>query len=92
MEWGLVSIKVDGCGAEKNVSKYAELLNATGTPVLLENWHNGSPKRDASGKGDCPMHLFRTSKDIRPTFGSILGNLGTVDKFNSQGLTGPGCW
>jgi hypothetical protein len=60
--------------------------------VLLENCHCGTPKRAADGKVQCDMNLFRTSGDIRPTYGSILTNLRTVDKFNKEGLTGPGCW
>lgn len=38
------------------------------------------------------MHMFRTSEDIRPTYGRILSNLATVRKYNEGGLTGPGCW
>merc|ERR1719498_378306 len=38
------------------------------------------------------MNLFRTSGDIRPTYGSILNNLNSVRKYNEDGLTGPGCW
>lgn len=40
----------------------------------------------------CPMHLFRTSADIRPTYGAVISNLITVDQYNSVNLTGPGCW
>ena len=38
------------------------------------------------------MHLFRTGPDARPTYGNILTNLLTMQQFNGQGLTGPGCW
>ena len=38
------------------------------------------------------MHLFRSSKDIRPSYGAIITNLLTVDTYNSANLTGPGCW
>ena len=54
------------------------------------NCHRGTPTRGADGSVRCDMNLFRTSKDIRPTFGSIVSNLLTVDKFNAAGLTGPG--
>ena len=98
-------------GTEGNVSLFAELLNRSGVPVLLEcvapfvlvhpqisrrrrapdrNCHRGTPTRGADGSVRCDMNLFRTSKDIRPTFGSIVSNLLTVDKFNAAGLTGPG--
>ena len=90
---GFGSLKVDGCGPLGNVSDFAARLNASGTPVLIENCHNGRPTRDAAtGAVRCDMHLFRTSADIRPTFGSVLANLLTVDEPNRQGLTGPGCW
>lgn len=29
---------------------------------------------------------------IRPTYGAIITNLLTVDRFNAGGLTSPGCW
>ena len=104
-------------GTEGNVSLFAELLNRSGVPVLLEcvsrapfvttlvgahkshadvagppdrNCHRGTPTRAADGSVRCDMNLFRTSKDIRPTFGSIVSNLLTVAKFNAAGLTGPG--
>ena len=102
-------------GTEGNVSLFAELLNRSGVPVLLEcdstapfvlvhahtshadvagppdrNCHRGTPTRAADGSVRCDMNLFRTSKDIRPTFGSIVSNLLTVAKYNAAGLTGPG--
>ena len=105
--------QVDSCGTEKNISLFADLLNASGVPVLLENCHEGAPTRMGDGsvspsarlscypplhphppsspllkhllKGEggcsrmtvsptarsvrCDMNLFRTSKDIRPTYG-----------------------
>lgn len=65
--YGFAGFKVDGCGSQKNFSRYAPLFNATGKPVLLENCHNGRPTAPGGGEDVCPMHLFRTSKDIRPT-------------------------
>lgn len=35
---------------------------------------------------------FRSSTDIRPTFGSILINLESVPTYNGNHLTGHGCW
>ena len=69
LAYGFASLKVDGCGAQKNFSEYAPLFNASGTRVLLENCHEGRPKRESDGTLNCPMHLFRTSADIRPTYG-----------------------
>lgn len=95
IDFGFESIKLDGCGIQKNITRYAALFNATGQRVLLENCHNGNPTyptRDFSGKVDCPMNLFRSSTDIRPTFGSMLINLRSTSAYNGKGLTGPGCW
>ena len=58
----------------------------------LAHSDQGHPERRADGSVACPMHLFRTSKDIRPTYGAIITNLLTADQFNRGGLTGPGCW
>lgn len=69
LDFGFASIKVDGCGAQHSVKEYSDLFNKTETKVLIENCHEGTPSRSASGV-ECPMHLFRTSDDIRPTYGA----------------------
>ena len=96
LEFGFDSIKLDGCGVEKNMTLFASLFNATGKHVMLENCHNGNPtyptRNRHTGSVDCPMNFFRSSTDIRPTFGSILINLMSTISYNSQDLTGPGCW
>lgn len=98
LEYGFGSIKLDGCGVEKDVELFAKLFNATAIPILIENCHNGNstvhfPHRDpTTGELQCPMNFFRSSTDIRPTFGSILINLRTASDYNRQNLTGPGCW
>eukprot|EP00456_Euglypha_rotunda_P047149 TRINITY_DN37590_c0_g1_i2.p1 TRINITY_DN37590_c0_g1~~TRINITY_DN37590_c0_g1_i2.p1 ORF type:complete len:269 (-),score=49.48 TRINITY_DN37590_c0_g1_i2:11-739(-) len=80
-------VKLDGCGGEKNVSLWAQLLNDTGRPVLIENCHNG-PNEPTPGW--CPFNYFRTSDDIRPTYASVANNLQSVRPWVN--LTGPGCW
>jgi hypothetical protein len=95
LDFGFESIKLDGCGIERNVTHYAHLFNKTGHRVLIENCHNGAPTypaRGPTGEVDCPMNLFRSSTDIRPTFGSVLINLNSTRAYNGAGLTGPGCW
>ena len=96
LDFGFESIKLDGCGIQKNVTHYAALFNATGKRVLIEDCHNGNPTyptRDAAtGAVDCPMNFFRSSADIRPTYGSMLINLRSTSAYNGANLTGPGCW
>lgn len=91
IDFGFESIKLDGCGVERNVTLFAELLNQTGKPVMIENCHNGNPTYPES-RDNCPFNFFRSSTDIRPTLGSILINLRTVQAYNAPKITGPGCW
>ena len=88
--FGFGSVKMDRAGPIKNATLLAELYNHTGRRVLIEN--NNAVSHMVDGKVQCPMHLFRTSGDARPTFGSVLSNLLSVNKYNIKGLTGPGCW
>ena len=93
LDFGFESIKLDGCGVEHGISQWAELFNATGKAVMIENCGNGpKPRMDSSGKLICPMNFFRVSDDIRPTFGSVLNNLQATRAYNEKNLTGPGCW
>ena len=34
---GFDGVKLDGCGAQRNMTKYAELMAATGRSFLIEN-------------------------------------------------------
>jgi alpha-galactosidase len=40
----------------------------------------------------CPYHLYRSSTDILPHFGSILVNLNTIPALADAHLSQPGCW
>ena len=41
----------------------------------------------------CPYSLFRTSRDIRPNWGSVINNLATVVHFlGPSPLSRPSCW
>jgi len=94
VEYGFTGVKIDGCSAEKNISLWAELLNATGQPVLIENCHNG-PEPQKGDANYCPFHMFRTSSDNRPTFGTVLHNLQSILPFTNRTVypaIGPGCW
>lgn len=40
----------------------------------------------------CPFHMYRSSNDIRPQWGSILSNLQTIPPLAAANLSRPGCW
>ena len=50
------------------------------------------PYFDAHGELQCPYHLYRSSTDIVPVFGSILVNLNTIPALADAHLSQPGCW
>lgn len=87
--YGFDAIKLDGCGSQYNLDLWHQLLNETGKPVTIENCHWGR----TVPKGDwCPWHIFRTSGDVRASYGSVVGNLLTTVAWAQRGLSRPGCW
>ena len=40
-EYGFDGVKLDGCGAQRNMTLYAQLMKATGKSYLIENCHWG---------------------------------------------------
>jgi alpha-galactosidase len=53
-EYGFDGLKLDGCGQFRNLTWWAELVNKTGRPVLLENCHWGETiPGDTKGDGPC---------------------------------------
>ena len=74
VEYGFDGAKVDGCGPDPNITRWAELLNATGLPLVLENCNDGA-SRPGVGVGPghfCPFNTFRTTEDIAPQFLSAM--------------------
>jgi alpha-galactosidase len=106
--WGFDGVKLDGCGRQENIQLWYDLFNWTlsntpgGKPMLLENCHNGprtgSPAAQspfgpfAPTRDWCPFHMYRSSNDIRPQWGSILSNLQTIPPLAEANLSRPGCW
>lgn len=81
-------VKIDNCGPAHNVTRWAELFNASGRPMRIESCHTFHPNHGtpsgwpnfpvwdpatSGGNQTCPMNLYRTGGDISPSFGSILG-------------------
>ena len=95
IDFGFDGIKLDACGEFQNLSYFAELMNATGKPILVEDCHWGQDGPGDWGDGGhlnqgpnrvpqekwCPFNFFRTSMDIKGTFESIMLNLQTVIKY-----------
>lgn len=89
MAYGFDSIKLDGCGAQRDLQLYADLFNATGKSILIENCHWGGTVPNATW---CPWNYFRTSGDISASYDSVVGNLQTTIQWAKSGLSKPGCW
>eukprot|EP00602_Paraphysomonas_sp_CaronLab_P000574 CAMPEP_0185023338 /NCGR_PEP_ID=MMETSP1103-20130426/6019_1 /TAXON_ID=36769 /ORGANISM="Paraphysomonas bandaiensis, Strain Caron Lab Isolate" /LENGTH=434 /DNA_ID=CAMNT_0027555893 /DNA_START=39 /DNA_END=1343 /DNA_ORIENTATION=+ len=86
---GFDSVKLDGCGAQLDLDKWADLIEKTGHSILIENchWGNTVPTSDW-----CPWNYYRTSGDIRASYDAVLSNLMTTIPFAMDGLSTPGCW
>lgn len=102
-DYGFDGVKLDGCGQFRNLTWWANLLNATGRQILIENCHwGGTVPGQTSGDGpcagttevsDCPYNFFRTSSDIRANWGSMHKNLLSTRKFQGDvPLSRPGSW
>jgi len=101
--WGFDAVKIDSCGAQRNMTLYNMLINATGKALEVENCHQGHNFTDGGnpgqmGPGWCPYNLFRTSNDITNLWDRVMSNLMTVVPFlmdapnSSSPLSRPGCW
>jgi len=102
---GFDEVKIDSCGAQKNLTLYDALLRASGRRLIVENCHQGkdwgqldSGNPEQMGEGWCPYHLFRTSGDIVNLWDRVMSNLLSVlpflaDRPGGRGPTSrPGCW
>ena len=88
------SVKYDGCGAaDGNLTFYGTLLNnsAKAANMIMENCNNDNGPDGNTPLDQLPFHLYRTSYDIRPTYGSIVSNAQTVFG-NTAAVSGPSCW
>lgn len=106
--WGFDGVKIDSCGAQKNMTLYYELFNQSGMALSIENCHQGRNITDGGdpgqmGPGWCPYNIFRTSGDIVNLWDRVMSNLMTVEPFLSpdkkhndtnvtRPVSGPGCW
>jgi len=87
--FGFDGIKLDGCGRQLDLDKWANLINKTGRAVMIENCHWGNTVPTETW---CPWNFFRTSGDVRASYGSVVGNLLTTVQWAQKNLSRPGCW
>jgi alpha-galactosidase len=87
--WGFDAVKLDGCGQERDLDLWANLIASHGKAVEIENCHWGGTIPNATW---CPFNFYRTSGDVRANFASIMGNLATVPPLAAKNLSTPGCW
>eukprot|EP00931_Biecheleriopsis_adriatica_P102882 TRINITY_DN77790_c0_g1_i1.p1 TRINITY_DN77790_c0_g1~~TRINITY_DN77790_c0_g1_i1.p1 ORF type:complete len:457 (+),score=78.45 TRINITY_DN77790_c0_g1_i1:29-1372(+) len=88
-EFGFDAVKLDGCGKQLDLDLWSKLLNGTGKVIMIENCHWGGTVPNETW---CPWNFFRTSGDVRASYGSVVGNLLTTVQWAQKGLSKPGCW
>ena len=93
--WGFDGVKIDSCGADKNMTRYGELFNQSGRALLIENCHQGQNITDGGNPdqmfpGWCPYTSFRTSGDIDNIWDRVMSNLMTVAPFLEERGAGGG--
>jgi hypothetical protein len=86
--FGFDAVKFDGCGAQRNNTRYAELMVATGKNYSIENCHWGRNGNIGCSENDdgsacpsddwCPFNWYRSSTDINSSPDSWFFNLQTV--------------
>lgn len=101
-DYGFDGVKIDGCGAQVNMTFYAELMKQSGKNYTIENCHwgkcgpfqNNPDGSSCPTETWCPMNQYRTSGDINASPKSWFNNLQTARKFleNDPPLSRPGCW
>ena len=86
--------KFDNCGGQRNLTKYAELMKASGKNYSIENCHWGQCLTDDASSCPsqdwCPFNWFRSSNDINSDQLSWFENLQTMIRFSD--VSQPSCW
>lgn len=90
VDYGFSSLKIDGCGNEKNLTLWDKYLTKfSKKPILVEHCDKNDP---LLGQGCPTYHFYRTSVDIRNNYASIMHNLGTIEAYRATNSSYPGCW
>jgi hypothetical protein len=64
MEYGFDGLKLDSCSQFNNLTRWNELINASGKPILLENCHQGG-LAPGSGQWQTYVKLSNSSYEHR---------------------------
>ena len=89
VRYGFDAIKVDEGGTCKNHTRFIELINATGTPIMQLYSH--APKTNETF---CPCNMHGVSGDIKPFWKDVarcLHDMIPWTKWDAP-LSRPGCW
>ena len=103
---GFTATKIDSCGNQRDMTKYAEEFHKANATILVESCGNGpegsNPKRDLPPQSayleqlrtTCPYSFFRVSVDLGPQFYSCVYNLNRALPFLDahDPISRPGCW
>lgn len=106
LDSGFAGTKIDSCGNQRDMTKYAQELATRNASLLVENCGNGpagaNPKMDFPPHQDyldmlqtsCPWSFYRTSVDVAPQFYSTVYNVNRALPFLDADapLSRPGCW
>ena len=87
-DFGFDAVKMDDCGMQKNMTRYAEIMLASGRNYSIENHKHPEakecgPEGGMTGAGSsacpsldwCPFNWYRASHDINTKADSWFGNL-----------------
>jgi alpha-galactosidase len=96
--WDIDMVKVDACGITEDpkviVTRWQELLNATGRPILFSDCHNGcwlQPDHPAWEPWCGELtNMWRTSTDIGDIWTKVMTNLDTLVGAGTKAK--PGQW
>ncbi|CAE7605489.1 Slc12a5 [Symbiodinium natans] len=85
VEHGFQYIKIDSGSVYNDLQLWSDLLEATGSPIAIENCHQGGQEPNATW---CPFDLFRTAGDLH-SVGLDVELLATAAALNQSRV---GCW
>jgi alpha-galactosidase len=95
VEYNFTALKLDGCGPHRNLTRWAEAINASGHATLVEDCHwggtvplglGGGPGDDGNCNGtkmpsECPYNFYRSSGDTINTYERVWANVHSLLPF-----------